>query len=597
MAPRANPFPRRPELAAALLCAIAALLTLAFILLNGVNVPFADEWWYAGLVKSVGSGQASLMDFWSPNNEHRMLIPRLEFSTLAVLTHWNSKLIMIVAWLVIGIAMIFLFSQFRMLRSRAHPILWTVSVGVSAIALFSLVQLENWLWAFQFAFFFIQFAVVASLMVLCRSGLSLWFRLLTVTVLAIAASFSSAQGLLVWPVLILSLFLTSDSLKNKVIGVSCLLVFAGATFAFYVYGLPHSGELQLRADQVRAKPQLPLFGFLGLVGNPLAYWISFEHRPHRAWFIGLSEIIVFLFLTWIVIRRRKLPEAAFWLGLAGYAYFFCLATTYGRLGMGYTGGFLSSRYTTHVTLLSIAISGLLLVALGHSEHHSTRDKSWLNRARIPATCCLTFGLGTLLAIGDIQAFQSGAIEKRDRSLAKQLIPFFAYFDPDVDGTVTGPFYPLYPLRCAKIVDIGLKRLSEEGYFRQLHPAGFVDCGSAVTGSYSIAERLAEQRYLGIVEQGWTLSGTATFEFSADLIFVRPVGQDAFIAATLLQRIPHTDQPGYRYQWRLFLTPFIIPDPGVPLEMWVFHKRSNEFIKVQQSSEPCKEVDNSRKQGD
>ncbi|HEX4200007.1 MAG TPA: hypothetical protein VHY59_00705, partial [Chthoniobacterales bacterium] len=337
MAPRANPFPRRPELAAALLCAIAALLTLAFILLNGVNVPFADEWWYAGLVKSVGSGQASLMDFWSPNNEHRMLIPRLEFSTLAVLTHWNSKLIMIVAWLVIGIAMIFLFSQFRMLRSRAHPILWTVSVGVSAIALFSLVQLENWLWAFQFAFFFIQFAVVASLMVLCRSGLSLWFRLLTVTVLAIAASFSSAQGLLVWPVLILSLFLTNDSLKNKVIGVSCLLVFAGVTFAFYVYGLPHSGELQLRADQVRAKPQLPLFGFLGLVGNPLAYWISFEHRPHRAWFIGLSEIIVFLFLTWIVIRRRKLPEAAFWLGLAGYAYFFCLATTYGRLGMGYTG--------------------------------------------------------------------------------------------------------------------------------------------------------------------------------------------------------------------------------------------------------------------
>ena len=57
MAPRANPFPQRHELAAALLCAIAALLTLAFILLNGVNVPFADEWWYAALVKSVGSGR------------------------------------------------------------------------------------------------------------------------------------------------------------------------------------------------------------------------------------------------------------------------------------------------------------------------------------------------------------------------------------------------------------------------------------------------------------------------------------------------------------------------------------------------------------
>src|SRR5260370_16008695 len=143
MAPRENPSLLSRELAAALLCAIAALLTLVFILLNGVNVPFADEWWYARLVKSVGSGQASLMDFWSPNNEHRMFIPRLEFCTLVVLTHWNSKLIMIVALLVIVIVMIFLFLQFRILHSQAHPILWALTVVVSAVALFSLVQIEN----------------------------------------------------------------------------------------------------------------------------------------------------------------------------------------------------------------------------------------------------------------------------------------------------------------------------------------------------------------------------------------------------------------------------------------------------------------------
>ena len=597
MAPRENSFSRRPELAAALLCTIAALLTLAFILANGVNVPFSDEWWYGSLVKSVGSGQASFMDFWSPSNEHRMVIPRLEFSTLAVLTHWNSKLIMIVAWLVIVIVMIFLFSQFRMLHSRAHPILWASTVGVSATTLFSLVQLENWLWAFQFAFFFIQFAVVASVILLCRSSISLRFRLLTVTVLGVAASFSSAQGLLVWPVLILSLFLTNDSLKNKLIGVLCLLMIAGVTFALYFSGLPRSGELQLSPGQIMAKPQLPLFGFLGLVGNPLAYWISFEHRPHRAWFIGLFEALVFLFLTWIAIRRRKLPEAAPWLGLGFYAYCFCLVTTYGRLGMGYTGGFLASRYTTHVTLLSIAILGLLFVALDSSDRESTQGQRWLNRASVPAAFCLTFGIAALLVIGDIQAFKSGAIESRDRSLAKRLIPFLAYFNPEVDGTVTGPFYPLCPLRCTKIVDIGLKQLSEEGYFRQVHNVSFVDSGSEVTGSYSVSESLGEQRYLGIVEQGWTLSGTATFEFSADLIFVRPVGQYAFIAATLLQRIPHTGKAGYTYQWRLFLSPFIIPDRDHPLEMWVYQKRANVFVKVRQNSEPCKEVDNSKNQGD
>jgi hypothetical protein len=264
--------------------------------------------------------------------------------------------------------------------------------------------------------------------------------------------------------------------------------------------------------------------------------------------------------------------------------------------MGYTGGFLSSRYTTHVLLLSIAILGLVLIALDRSDQESTQDPRWLSRARVPAAFCLTFGMAVLLVIGDVQAFKSGVIQRRDRSLAKRLIPFFAYFNPEVDGTVTGPFYPLCPLSCMRIVDVGLKQLSEDGYFRQVHNAGFMDSRSEVTGSYSVAS-LGEQRYLGIVEQGWTFSGTVTFDFSADLIFIKPVGQDAFIAATLLQRIPDTGNAASSYRWRLFLSPFIIPDPDVPLELWVYHKRANLFVKVQQRSAPWKEADNSEKHGD
>ncbi len=333
----------------------------------------------------------------------------------------------------------------------------------------------------------------------------------------------------------------------------------------------------------------------GLQGTPSAYWFPFEERPHRAWFIGLCETIVFLFLTWIVIRRRKLPEAAPWLGLGFYAYSFCIITTYGRLGMGYTGGFLAGRYTTHVTLLSIAVLGLLLVALNRSGQDAAEHPTWIDRTRVPAAFAVTFGIAALLLIGDIQAFKSGSIERRDRSIAKQLIPFFAYFDPEVDGTVTGPFYPLCPLRCMKIVDIGPKQLSEEGYFRQARNVSFLDSGSEATGCYSVAKRLREQRYLGITEQGWTLSGTATFEpgFSADLIFLKPVGKDAFIAATMLQRVPQTGKAENTYQWNLFLSPFIVPNPRTHLEMWVYDRRSNVFVEVQQNSGPCKEVDNSK----
>ncbi len=598
MPPKEYPLPRRPAWAAALLSSIAALLALTFILVNGVNVPFADEWWYADLVKSVESRQATFNSFWPPNNEHRMLIPRLEFSTLAVLTHWNSKAMMIAGWLVAVVAMLFLFSQFEKIYPRTHPALWTAAVGVSAAALFSLVQLENWLWAFQFAFFFIQFAVVASLILLCRPNIALWVRLLAAAALGAAASFSSAQGLLVWPALMLALSLTNDPLRKKAIGLLCLLSSAAIVFSLYFFGLQRTMELNLRPEQIMEKLQLPIFGFFGLVGNPLAQWISYEHLPHRAWFIGLSMTIVFLFVTSILIRRHRLPEAAPWLGLGAYAYSFCLVTTYGRLGMGYTGGFLASRYTTHVNLLLVAILALILVALDSRNTESTRQNTRLSSIQVLAAFGVTVAIAVLLVIGDFQSFKSGAIQRRDKLLAKTLIPFSSYFDPEVDGTVTGPFYPLCPLRCRTILNIGIKQLSDAGYFGRLDDVSFVNGGVQATGNYAVGGKIVEARYLGLVEQGWKLSGTVSLgsQFIAHLIFFKPEGSCAFVAATELRRVPDRGDAEQSYEWQMFLSPFILPDPEKPLEMWVYDQQSNEFVNIRQNSARWEKADNTKKPG-
>jgi hypothetical protein len=584
-------------MAAALLCAIPALLTLAFILVNGVNVPFADEWWYASLVKSVGSGTASFASFWSPNNEHRMLIPRLEFSTLAVLTHWNSKAMMITGWLVVVVAMMFLFSEWKRIYSQTHPILWIVAVGTSAAALFSLVQIENWLWSFQFAFFFIQFAVVSSLIILCRSKIALNLRLLIAVILGVAASFSSAQGLLIWPAQILSMSLTNDSPGKKRVGLVFLLSSSAITFAVYFFGLPRTAELHLRPEQIIEKPQLPLFGFFGLVGNPLAHWISYEHLPHRAWFIGLSLTIVFIFLTWIMIRRR-LSDAAPWLGLGMFAYSFCIMTTYGRLGMGYTGGFLASRYSTHVTLLIVALLALILIALNSADRESVPHARRRNRISTPAAFSTTFCVAALLVAGDVRSFKSGEIERQGRQLAKKLIAFSNYFDPAVDGTITGPFYPLCPLRCRMILGIGINQLSEAGYFRQLKDARFLHNETLATGAYRVGAKMEKERYLGIVEQGWNLSGAISLVpgLDADLVFIRPVGSEAFIAATEMRQSADRAEGGRSLTWRMFLSPFILSDPGIALEMWVYDRQTNAFVKVHQDWERWERADNSIKPG-
>ncbi len=583
MPARKDSSPAKHLLAAGILCTGPALLTLAFILVNGVNVPFADEWWYAPLVRSVGSGHPTFKDFWSPNNEHRMLIPRLEFSTLAVLTGWNSKAMMIAGWVAAVATAFVIFSQFKENYSHRHPKLWVAAAAVSVATLFSLVQTENWLWAFQFAFFFINLALVAALVVVCRSRIALWIRLAVAAGLAVAASFSSAQGLLVWPALGLSVALTNDSVRSKIVSLLFLLLAGAATFALYFTGMQRTTVLHLTQEQILQKVQLPFFGFFGLLGNPLAHWITYEHLPHRSWFIGFAAGVLFLFLVCTLAKQRRLPEAAPWIGMGAYACLFCLVTTYGRLGMGYTGGFLASRYTTHGVLLPIAILALLLIALDSTNTTPGPAKTWITRIRVPGAVFAMTAIATLILTGDALSFRSGAIERNDRLLAKSLIPFTSYFDPDVDGVMTGPLYPLCPLTCMTIFGTGIKELTNAGYCKELDDIEFVTNGSEISGHYNLSCKLVEERYVGMVETGWVFSGSVTTgsKSAPNLIFFRPEGTDAFVAATELHPTKPRSDSGHAYEWRLFLSPFILPDCNTRMEMWVYNAESNAFVKVSQ----------------
>jgi len=572
---------RSPIFGAAIACALCIFLPLFFILFAGVNVPFADEWWYTALVRSFKSGGATFATFWSPNNEHRMFIPRLEFALLAVLTSWNSKLIMLAGWIVMVVAAAFLFFQFKKIYSKSHPILWAISTGTAVAALLTLVQRENWLWAFQFAFFFIQFSALVAIFTVCRSDIALPLRLTAAIGLGVAASYSSAQGLLVWPALIFSLCLTEDTPRIKLVGAVSLIIAACLTVWFYFHGLARPSSLQLRPEQLTGKPQLPFVAFLGLAGNSLAGWISYEHRPHRAWPIGLAITIIIGGFVAILIRQRKISRAAPWLGLAAFSYLFCTAISYGRLGLGYTGGFLASRYTSHVTFLVVTLLALLVLV---TDTTSPRPPHFArNRLKVASAFCLVALTGALILVGDIREFISGLKDRDNRLFARELIPFYTYFDPKVDGVMSGPFFPLCPLRSLGIFDIGLKPLLEDGHFRRLPPATFVAEPADVSGKYTVSARLEEHRYLEIVRRGWQLRGIVTGgdREEPDLVFLKPHGAPGFIGAAKLHR-PSADQDSGK-TWQLFLSPLLLPDRTIPLEMWIFNRRANQFVKVNQAA--------------
>ena len=78
-----------------------------------------------------------------------------------------------------------------------------------------------------------------------------------------------------------------------------------------------------------------------------------------------------------------------------------------------------------------------------------------------------------------------------------------------------------------------------------------------------------------------LRGNVTIDTNADadLVFVKPNGNAEFIGAAKLK--PATADKGSEKirEWSLFLSPLLFPDRSIPLEMWIFDRRANQFVKV------------------
>ena len=104
-----------------------------------------------------------------------------------------------------------------------------------------------------------------------------------------------------------------------------------------------------------------------------------------------------------------------------------------------------------------------------------------------------------------------------------------------------------------------------------------------------AKRLLRLDILG----SWSEVGTyrARFllgpQFIASLTFFKPADGRSFVAATELQPAVDLANARHSYNWHLFLSPFILPDPATPLEMWVYNLQSNEFVKIHQMADDGK----------
>lgn len=174
-----------------------AIISALYIRAFGVNVACGDQWAVVDLLGKLHAGTLTAPDLFAQHNEHRLLFPYVAMLLLAQWTHYNTVAEMYLTWLLLCI------TAYTIFRSHAHA-LGTARAGAVTFApaawlIFSVRQSENLLWGFQVAFAMMAASLIVALYLLQNSrGVG---RAFLISLCAgVISSFSTANGLLVWPV-------------------------------------------------------------------------------------------------------------------------------------------------------------------------------------------------------------------------------------------------------------------------------------------------------------------------------------------------------------------------------------------------------------
>ena len=225
-------YSRYAWLGSLLLAAVPPVLLANYLLKNAVNVPFWDQWEITLIIQNVLSGNFYFNDFWHQHNEHRIFIPRILMVAVAIFTNWDVRYELAVSVVLATLSFGILFYMvYRMARQQKQQFAFLLPVLISMVW-FSLLQAENWMWGWQIQWYSNVLGVVLALYglhrVLTKGD---WLSLALMLTGGLIAQFSLGSGVLVWPLLLVCLFLAKTQRKYL---FSTVGVGAAATVLYYL---------------------------------------------------------------------------------------------------------------------------------------------------------------------------------------------------------------------------------------------------------------------------------------------------------------------------------------------------------------------------
>ena len=432
-----EPRLRRVALAIVACLAIApAVFLFSIVWRFGVDVPANDSWHLVGIFLKIASGHGELNDFVGQVNESRPAFPKLVLFALALLTNWNTRAELYLQQGVMAVLLAGLYLLARKtlsLSTNGRLFL----LALTSLILYSPVQHENPLWGIQ-VIIFIPPACLAACALLASSGLSAWTKRIAAAALALVATYSFSNGLVLWFLVPWLIELGAASQRDAQVGRGSVwrwlapLVFWLSTVALVLWAYFHDYARPPWHPSVSAaltEPGSAVTAFLLFLG--VSVHAGTASYP-RALVFGSVEGVVIAVLGALLFRYRREPRlagsAAPWFAFLAYGVASGGLIVMGRLGFSPTYS-LSSRYVAFAAMVHIAILhlGVLLTTHVSRLHAGTLVRAFAIACGL-AGCVAFLWLHWLASRAAMPEYEKLYVERLQSKAAVWLIDATPQFD-------------------------------------------------------------------------------------------------------------------------------------------------------------------------
>jgi hypothetical protein len=326
--------------------AIPVLAYLLFLHHYAINTMVGDQWDDVTVIRQSYLHGFDWRSLWAPHNENRIFFPNLIVILLARTTHFNVVIEEYVGACMLIAAYTLLVLSLRR-RAPTIPMLYYCPVAVLG---FSFVQWSNTTWGFQMAWFLVLLSLVLAIYLLDRPRLT-WLIFGAAIVAAVVSSFSSSQGLLVWPGGLILLY----HRKRLYPYVAAWIASAVVTTALYFYNFQSNGT-SLSPELLIHNPLKAIKMYLFALGDVLGFQVNFGQQGNIA--VLALGVVIFIVAVAVLImygfHRDVGGLRPIGISLICVGLLFDAMVTESRLTFGYVGAS-GSRYTTMDLLVPIGI--------------------------------------------------------------------------------------------------------------------------------------------------------------------------------------------------------------------------------------------------